>query len=90
MKLLLSGLAAVLIVTSPASAQGEPQKKEGKIICKRDPGTELGSNLRRRKKACMTESQWIEADAMNERTKRRIRYRGSGELPKAGGVGVGG
>ena len=91
MKLLLSGVAAAILMTSPASAfRDSDQQDEDKIVCKREKGAELGSNLRKRKKTCMLESEWRELDRLNEQAKRRIMEKGNGKLPEVGGFGTGG
>ena len=72
-------LAVGLVLTGfSTAALAADQKDEDKIVCKRQPGADLGSHIARRNKVCMRASEWRELQVMNDNAQRKIMDRRSG------------
>ncbi len=88
MKLFLGGFAtAAVIAVSPVPAGAEVVHPD-KILCKRNPDVETGSNLRKQKKTCMKASEWKYLEQINEQARLRLQDQIRGpRAPDVGGLG---
>ena len=80
---------AALLVAPPEGAAAPAQDK---IICKSDRNADTGSNIRKRRKICMSAADWKTIETDNEKMRREVFQAPRGEpnpIPGAAG-GTGG
>jgi hypothetical protein len=72
-------LAVGLVLTACSTGLlAAESQSEDKIVCKRQPGADLGSHIARRTKVCMRASEWRDLQVMNDEAQRKIMDRRSG------------